>query len=84
MDAQLLTALAISCGVLLVTAYAIWRWGPGLRSRAVRCPEWALGAEVLVRQVEAEFGNLKFTDIQHCSLLKDRPVDCGKGCLARL
>ena len=84
MQPQMIVALVIAIGVLLTAAYGIWRWGPGLRTHVVRCVQLDLDAEVLVEQREAEFGNLKFTDIKHCSLLKDRPVDCSKECLARL
>ena len=84
MNTQLTVALLMALGFLLVAGYGIWQWGPGLRTHAVKCPELKLGARVLVDQREAEFGNLKFTDIKRCSLLKDRPVDCGKECLGKL
>lgn len=84
MTSQFVLAILVALGFLLVAGYAIWQWGPGLRTRTVKCPELKLGADVLVDQREAEFGNLKFTDIKRCSLLKDRPVDCGKECLAKL
>ena len=74
-------------GVLIcwvVLARAIWKWGPGLRRRSVRCPEKRVGAKVLADQREAEFGCLQMVDVKECSLLKNGPVTCGKGCLARL
>ncbi len=58
--------------------------GSGLENSYREVPGLKLGADVVVDQREAEFGNLKFTDIQRCSLLKDRPVDCGKECLGKL
>ena len=76
-----------SLGVLFLmvaAAYAIWQWGPGLRKRTVQCPVRQQRAEVLAEQLEAEFGNLKTTDIKSCSLLKGSPVDCGKDCLQSL
>lgn len=74
-------------GVLLawlVAAYAIWKWGPGLRKRSVRCPEKKVRAKVLVDQREAEFGSLRVTDVTACSLFADAPLTCGKECLGRL
>lgn len=73
-------------GVLLawsVAAYAIWKWGPGLRKRSVRCPEKKLRAKVLADQREAEFGSLRVTDVTACSLFAGAPL-CGKECLGRL
>jgi hypothetical protein len=67
-----------------VLAYAIWKWGPGLRPRFVRCPEKKVGAKVLADQREAEFGCLYVADVKECSLFKNAPLACGKGCLARL
>ena len=84
MDTRLLIAVVTSLGSLFVAGYGIWRWGPGYRTHTVHCVELKLGAQVLVEQREAEFGNLKFTDIKRCSLIKNQPVNCGKECLARL
>jgi len=84
MDVQLWAATVLALGFLFVAGYAIWQWGPGFRTRVVKCPMLELGAEVLVDQREAEFGNLKFTDIRRCSLLKGEQVNCEKECLARL
>jgi len=67
-----------------VLARAIWKWGPGLRSRSVRCPEKRIGAKVLADQREGEFDCLRVVDVKECSLFKNEPVACGKGCLARL
>jgi hypothetical protein len=79
-------ALEIS-GVLIcwaVLAHAIWKWGPGLRRRSVRCPEKKVGARVLADQREAEFGCLHVVGVKECSLLRNAPVACSKGCLAQL
>ncbi len=67
-----------------VAAYAIWRWGPGMRNRSVRCPEKKVRAKVLADQREAEFGCLRVADITACSLLPGAPVTCAKECLLRL
>jgi hypothetical protein len=74
-------------GVLIcwvVLARAVWKWGPGLRKRSVRCPEKRVGAKVLADQREVDFGCLQMVDVKECSLLKNGPAACGKGCLARL
>ncbi len=74
-------------GVLLcwaVLARAIWKWGPGLRRRSVRCPERRVAARVLADQREAEFGSLRVMDVKGCSLLGKAPLACSKGCLGRL
>jgi hypothetical protein len=74
-------------GVLIcwaVLAHAIWKWGPGLRKRSVRCPDKGVDARVLADQREAEFGCLKVTEVKGCSLLGNAPVACSKGCIAPL
>ena len=65
-----------------VAAYAIWKWGPGLRKRSVRCPERNLQAKVLADQREAEFGSLRVVDIKECSLLTAAHPICSKQCRA--
>ena len=64
-------------------ARAIWKWGPGLRRRSVRCPEKAGSARVLADQREAEFGCLRVIDVKQCSRLGSGPMECSKGCLAQ-
>jgi hypothetical protein len=74
-------------GVLIcwaVLARAIWKWGPGLRKRSVRCPEKRVGARVLADQREADFASLRVMDVKECSLLGNAPVACSKGCMIRL
>lgn len=74
-------------GVLVcwtVAAYAIWKWGPGLRKRIVGCPEKKVRAKVLADQREAEFGCLRVADVKACSLLPGAPLGCAKECIARL
>ena len=72
----------VICWLLL--AHAIWKWGPGLRKRSVRCPEKRVGAKVLADQREAEFGCLRVAEVKECSLLGNAPPACSKGCMARL
>jgi hypothetical protein len=72
----------VVCWVVL--AHAIWKWGPGLRRRSVRCPEKRVGAKVLADQREAEFGCLHVVQVRECSLFANAPVSCGRGCKARL
>jgi hypothetical protein len=62
----------------IVAGYAIWKWGPGLRKRSVRCPERKVRARVLADQREAEFGTLHVVDVKSCSLT--RQMDCSKQC----
>ncbi len=66
------------------TAYAIWRWGPGLRKRSVRCPEKKVKARVMADQREAEFGCLRVVDVTACSLLPGATLTCDKECLGRI
>ena len=76
-----------TCGVVIawvILAYAIWRWGPGLRKRPVRCPEKKVRAKVLAEQREAEFGCLHVVDVKDCSLFENAALSCSKQCLGRL
>ena len=72
----------VVCWVVL--AHAIWKWGPGLRRRSIRCPEKKVRAKVLADQREAEFGCLQVVQVRECSLFANAPVSCGRGCMARL
>lgn len=72
----------VVCWVVL--AHAIWKWGPGLRRRSIRCPEKKVRAKVLADQREAEFGCLHVVQVGECSLFPNAPVSCGRGCMARL
>lgn len=68
----------------LVAGYAIWKWGPGTRTRSVRCPELGKKADVLAVQLEPEFGCMRVVDVRQCSLIPGRMLSCEKTCLARL
>jgi hypothetical protein len=83
MDNLILLEMATVLVAWSVTGYAIWKWGPGLRKRRVRCPEKKVKATVLAEQREAEFGCLTVADVHACSLLAGSPATCGKTCLAR-
>jgi hypothetical protein len=63
-----------------IAGYAIWKWGPGLRKRSVRCPERKVRATVLADQREAEFGSLHVVDVKECSLLTPAQMNCSKQC----
>jgi hypothetical protein len=67
-----------------VAGYAIWKWGPGLRRRAVNCPTTKRRAVVVADQREAEFGCLQVADVTTCSLIPSRVLSCGKPCVSRL
>ena len=68
----------------IIAGYAIWKWGPGLRKRLVRCPEKKVRATVVAEQREAEFASLKVVDVKACSLMPASTLDCSKQCMARL
>ena len=68
----------------LVAAYSIWKWGPGLRKRFVRCPESKRLAKVLADQREAEYASLHVVDVKACSLVTTEPLNCSKQCIVRL
>jgi hypothetical protein len=63
-----------------IAGYLIWKWGPGLRKRSVRCPERKVRASVLADQREAEFGCLRVVDVKECTLLTPAHPDCAKQC----
>jgi len=62
----------------IVAGYAIWKYGPGLRKRFVRCPERKVRATVVADQREAQFGCLRVVDVKACSL--SAQMDCSKQC----
>jgi hypothetical protein len=68
--------------------FAIWKWGPGLRSRSVKCPLLKQRATVLADQRETRFpcsyAGLEAVDIKRCSLVNGRPLMCAKECLQQL
>jgi hypothetical protein len=67
-----------------VAGYAIWKWGPGVRKRAVNCPNTKRRAVAVADQREAEFGCLRVVDVTACSLIPSQVLACGKPCLSRL
>jgi len=84
MDIAIVLEVIAVLSAWAVLGYTIWRWGPGYRSRRVRCPERRVRAKVGVEQREGDFGRLRVTDVTSCSLLPDEPLNCDKGCLRQL
>ncbi len=84
MDSILILEVAALVVCWMVAAYAIWKWGPGLRMRSVRCPEKKVTAKVMADQREAGFGCLGVADVTACSLFSGKPLSCGKECLTHL
>jgi len=84
MDSIFLLEAATILGCWAVASYVIWKWGPGLRNRSVRCPEKKLSARVMAQQREAEFGCLRVADVKSCSLFPGMTLTCTKACTARL
>ena len=81
------TIVAEILGVFLawvVTGYAIWKWGPGVRKRMVSCPELKVHTQVLADQREAEYGCLRVIDLKACSLIPSAVPSCDKKCIAQL
>ncbi len=68
----------------IIATYAIWKWGPGVRKRRVRCPEKRLRARVLADQREADFASLQVVDVKACSLIAGAPLNCSKQCVSGL
>jgi len=84
MDYIIELAMFAVLAIWTVTGYLIWKWGPGLRKRSVRCPEKSARATVLADQREAEFGCLHVVDVKKCTLSPESALECGKQCLAQL
>ncbi|MFB3920591.1 MAG: hypothetical protein ACE145_02665 [Terriglobia bacterium] len=84
MDSIIALEIVTVIAAWTVVGYAIWKWGPGLRKRSVTCPTRKRTARVLADQREAEFGCLRVADVEECSLIPGRQLECGKECLTRL
>jgi hypothetical protein len=83
MDSIILLEIAAVLVAWAVVAFTIWKWGPGIRKRSVKCPNTKRTARVLADQREAEFGCLRVADIETCSLIPSQALTCGKGCLEK-
>lgn len=81
MTTDLLFFCAIAAGVVAAGLYLVYRWGPGVARRRVRCPEKKTQAQVAVLRKEGSFGALVEADVISCSLLPEGPIDCSKKCL---
>lgn len=67
----------------VLTGLAIWKWGPGVHSQTVRCPEKNRRARILAEQVEGDFCCLRVVGVQRCSLLPGEILKCDQLCLGR-
>lgn len=65
-----------------LTAYLVWRWGPGLRKRDVYCPKARVRARIVAEQREAEFACLRVVDVRACSLVPSQSLTCERECVA--
>ena len=81
-DFVLVVAFMLTCWA--ITGYLIWKWGPGVRTRSVQCPEKNKDAEVLAEQVEGDFNCLRVVDVKRCSLVPGEILTCDRGCLRQL
>jgi hypothetical protein len=84
MDHKIMLGIIVVLAIWTVAGYAIWKWGPGLRKRSVRCPEKSVRATVLADQREAEFGCLHVVDVKGCTLFPSAALNCEKPCIAKL
>jgi hypothetical protein len=84
----LLLGVLIILALWAVMAFAVWQWGPSLRTRTVWCPVMKKRARILALQKEALFfpfyAGLNVIDIKECSLANGVPLKCHKECLQRL
>lgn len=81
MPANLVLAILAVLAAFTVLGLMIYRWGPGVRTRRVSCPEIKLMASVAFLGREGEFGSLKNVDVVACSLLPPGRLNCPKTCL---
>ena len=81
-DFLLVIAFMLTCWA--ITAYLIWKWGPGIRPRTVQCPEKNRDAEILAEQVEGDFSCLRVVDVKQCSLVPGEILTCDRSCMRRL
>ena len=78
---ELALAIVIAIATVAAGLYAIYRLGPGMTSRRLRCPETGRHAEIAVVREEGTFGSLLERDVVACSLLPGGLPDCAKRCL---
>lgn len=76
--------IGLMLGTWTVAAFAIWKWGPGIRRRSVRCPEKGVLAEVMADQQEGDFGCLRVVDVRRCSLVPGDMLNCERECMVKL
>lgn len=84
----LFLTIVIVLALCVIAGYAIWYWGPGLRTHSVLCPVKKKPAKVLADQRERGFAGsyagLAVVDIKECSMFKGGPLECHKECLQRM
>lgn len=81
-DFVLVIAFMLTCWA--ITAYVIWKWGPGIRPRTVQCPEKNRNAQIIAEQVERDFNCLRVVEVKGCSLVPGEILTCDRGCLRHL
>jgi hypothetical protein len=84
MDAAQWMAFATVLAWWVVAGLALWRFGPGMHRRSVRCPVKKTRALVAADEREVGFAALRVLDVTRCSLYPGRQLACGKECLAHL
>jgi hypothetical protein len=84
MDAAQWMAFATVLAWWVVAGLAIWRFGPGVHRRSVRCPVKREEALVTALEGESGFASLRVLDVTTCSLYPGQRLACGKECLAHL
>jgi hypothetical protein len=84
MDTAQWVAFATVLAWWMVAALAVWRFGPGMHLRSVRCPVKKTRAMVAAEEHEVGFASLRVLDVTACSLYPGQRLACGKECLAHL
>jgi hypothetical protein len=85
MTIEFLIGVMLVAAVWALGAYAIWLWGPGLKTRSVWCPVLKKQATILAVMQEMPFRNsyagMGVVDVRKCSLLNGGLVACHKDCI---
>jgi hypothetical protein len=81
----IVSVAVIGVAVAWVVNYStIWKWGPDVRRRLVRCPEETGWALVEADHRETRFTSPQVVDVKSCSLKAISPLKCSKQCIGRL
>ena len=81
MSTGLIVATILAIAIVVAGLSIIYRWGPGVVRRRVRCPEKNVAARVDVLRKEGTWGTLVESDVLSCSLFAEGSIDCSKKCL---